>query len=432
MKNFQIVVIIIFIALAILGILVFAGYIKIGKSAKDQGPTGTVIVWGTTSSKEMKAILRNFTKDINYKINYVGKSPLTYEQDLLEAMAIGKGPDLFFISNESFYKFRDKIYNIPYITYPLVTFHNNFAPAGEIFLDSKGIYVLPTTIDPLILYYNRTILDSNNLAYPPSYWDEFGSYVDTLLRKDNNNQIVQSPFALGQFSNISHAKNIISAMFMQTGNTITYKDGNNYFHSGLDLSIKDKKDNVNTSFDFYTNFSDPLSNLYSWNKSMPLSIEAFSKEILAFYFGLTSDLQILLDKNPNQNFQITTFPQIRDSKAKVTYGKVEGIAIYSFTKNKEASLAASLLLSDTKFVDELSKLQNIAPARRDLLAKPDLENKYLPILYSSALFSKSWVDPSSKGTDEVFSTMVENVLSNKMKTNESILNASSRITNLLY
>ena len=53
---------------------------------------------------------------------------------------------------------------------------------------------------------------------------------------------------------------------------------------------------------FYTDFADPLKDVYSWNKSFSNSRDAFSAENLVFYLGYASELQSLINKNPNQNF----------------------------------------------------------------------------------------------------------------------------------
>ena len=45
--NFQIIVLIIFIATAILGVLVFSGAIPLGNQNNTTGGQGTVILWGT-------------------------------------------------------------------------------------------------------------------------------------------------------------------------------------------------------------------------------------------------------------------------------------------------------------------------------------------------------------------------------------------------
>jgi len=53
---------------------------------------------------------------------------------------------------------------------------------------------------------------------------------------------------------------------------------------------------------------------------------------------------------------------------------------------------------------------------------------YSPIFYSSALYARSWLDPSSKDTDSVFSGMINNVLSNNMSVSDSVKDASAKMS----
>jgi ABC-type glycerol-3-phosphate transport system substrate-binding protein len=188
--------------------------------------------------------------------------------------------------------------------------------------------------------------------------------------------------------------------------------------------------NIPSILQFYTDFTDPGSAVYSWNKSFPNSKDAFSANITAFYFGFASELKSLLDKNPNQNFSITAIPQIKGSNFKATFSRVTGIAISSLSKNLNTAFTASNLMTSGDFASRLAFSLNVAPARRDLLAsKPN--DAYSPIFYNSALYAKSWVDPSPKDTLSIFKGMVENVLSGNLSTGAAIQDANAKMSLLL-
>ena len=97
MKGFfQLIIIIIFIAGAIFGVLVFSGAIKLGNDATKA--TGTVVIWGTVKQGIMTSLLESFNiVNKDFTVKYIEKSPETFDQDLLEALASGTGPDLFFL-----------------------------------------------------------------------------------------------------------------------------------------------------------------------------------------------------------------------------------------------------------------------------------------------------------------------------------------------
>src|SRR3989339_37628 len=282
--NFQIIILIIFIAAAIFGVLVFSGAIPLGSGG--EGSLGTVVLWGTIPAQAIAAPLEDFNNaNPTFTVNYVQKSVDTFDRDLLEALASGKGPDMFFLPDNLAFSYANKIFTIPYGSYPLSTFKNVFAGAGEVFLTGKGILAFPMSIDPLMLYYNRSILDANGVIYPPSTWEDMSNLVPVLTKKDDSNRILKSAVALGHFSNIVHAKDILVALFMQAGNPII-KEENGVFISTLNKAIGNY--NLPSILKFYTDFADPNNAMYSWNRSFPNSSDAFSREDLAFYFGFHS------------------------------------------------------------------------------------------------------------------------------------------------
>lgn len=426
--NFQLIILIIFIISAILGVLVFSGAIPIGGS-NAKGGLGTVVLWGTVPSASISNAMKEFNEaNPTFVVNYVQKSSDTFDRDLLEALASGTGPDLFFLPDDLIFQYSNKIFNIPYTSYPLSVFKNVFAGAGEVFLNSKGISAFPLSIDPLVMYYNRSLLDASGVVYPPATWDDMTSLIPTLTKKDDSNKIIKSGVALGHFGNIVHAKDILATLFIQAGNPIL-SEKSGLYNSTLDKSIGNF--NLPSILKFYTDFADPNSSVYSWNKSFPNSDDTFSREDLAFYFGYASELQSLVNKNPNQNFFVADFPQIKNSTFKATGARVTGIAISSFSKNFNTAFTAASLMATSDFASKYALATGVAPARRDLLAvKP--QDAYSPTFYNSALYAKSWLDPSSKDTDNIFRGMVDSVLSGNLSTVESIRDASSKLQLLLF
>ncbi|MBP9715358.1 MAG: extracellular solute-binding protein [Candidatus Pacebacteria bacterium] len=424
--NFQIILVVIFVGLAVFAVMVFSGAVPIGKQ-KAKTNLGTVVMWGTVKSDLMAQILQDFN-DVNktFLVKYVQKFPDTFDKDLLEALAAGKGPDLFFLPDNLAYGYSNKIYNIPFSSYPETSFKNTFASAGEVFMTSKGILAFPISIDPLMMYYNRSILDSEDIVFPPKYWDEFINIVHSITQKSDDKQIIRSTVAMGQYSNVNNAKDILATLFMQNGNSIVVeKDGG--FYSSLDLNQNSALSNM---LSFYISFADPLKENYSWNRSLPNSQDAFSAEKLAFYFGYASELRSLINKNPNQNFQVTSFPQIKNAKFKSTSARVIGVAVSSFSKNLNTAIVAANLMATTDFAKKFSDATGVVPARRDLLAvKPT--DAFFPSFYTSALFARSWLDPSPNDTDNIFRNMVDNVLSNKSNSESAISDASGKLNILL-
>jgi multiple sugar transport system substrate-binding protein len=426
-SNFQIIIIIVFLLAAIIGVLVFSGAIPIGENNQNVG-VGTVTLWGTARTATMSNMLEIFNTDNpTYSVVYVEKDPATFDQELLEALAEGNGPDLFFLPDNLAFHYANKIVPIPFASYPVASFKQNFIGAGEVFLTSGGILALPMAVDPLVMYYNRSMLNAKGIVAPPDTWDEFMTLVETLTEKDDAGRIRKSGTALGHFSNVSNAKDIVATLFMQAGNPIVSENG---------TSFASTLDQVGVGYDlggalqFYTDFTNPAKTAYSWNKSFPDSSDFFSTNNLAFYFGFASELSSLVNRNPNQDFMVAPIPQIENAQFKATGARTTGLAISAFSKNFNTAFIAAIQMATGDFASNFSQALGIAPARRDLIAQKE-SNPYSPIFYDTALYAKSWLDPSPKDTDNIFQGMVESVLSNSLVPATAVRDASAKLSLLL-
>lgn len=428
MKNFQIIILIVFVVAAVLGVLVFSGAIPLGSDKTNVGAQGTVTLWGTVKATIISPLLDDFNRvNQSFSMKYVEKAPDTFDADLLEALASGEGPDMFLISDDLAYKYSNKIFTIPYQNFPLDAFKNSFIGAGEVFLSSRGVMAFPLSVDPLMLYYNQSMLDAVSIGKPPSYWDEFSSLIPLLTKKDSRGALTKSTIALGQFGNITHAKAVLAALFMQAGNPIVTEKNGSFISA---LAASDSRYNLPSILKFYTDFADPLNEAYTWNKSFSSSSDAFSAENLAFYLGYASELEPLVNKNPNQNFLVAAMPQIRGSTFKLTAGHVMGVAVAASSKNLTTALSAAGLMASSDFAGKFASSLGIAPARRDLLAIKQTD-AYLPFFYASAFFARSWLDPSPRDTDVIFEGMVEKVLSNSMTVEQAVSDGSAKLGLLL-
>ncbi|MDP2788917.1 MAG: ABC transporter substrate-binding protein [bacterium] len=425
--NFQIITLIIFIVAAVFGVLVFSGAIPLGNKGAS-GASGTVTLWGTVRESAIAAALDEFNlANSDFAVKYVEKSPNTFNQDLLEALASGQGPDMFFLSDDLVFGYKNKIIPIPYSNFSVASYKKTFVGAGDVFLTSKGILAVPIAIDPLMMYYNRGILEAKGVIYPPEYWDQFEDLVPTLTEKDDNQRILKSAVALGQFSNIAHAKDIITTLFMQIGNPIVMAEDGAFVSA---LGANNGKYSSSSVLEFYTSFANPLKSVYSWNRSFSNSSSAFSSNDLVFYFGYASEFLPLVAKNPNQNFFVSPMPQVRGETFKLTSARVTGIAVSSSTKNLNTAFYVANLMANGDFAAKFASALGVAPVRKDLLAKPPADT-YSPTFYASSIYARSWLDPSPKDTDDIFRSLVEKVSSNALSPDEAIKDADSKLWLLL-
>ena len=351
----------------------------------------------------------------------------------MEALAAGVGPDLFFLPQDLIIRHRDKVFPVPYESFSERNFKNSFVGEAELYLDQKGILAFPFTIDPLVMYYNRDILEGAGIAQPPRFWENFFDIASSITKYDPSLNILQSTIAFGEFQNVAQAKDILSMLLLQFGNEIVVRSGDK-FKVVLNDSFNLPQSPAGAVLRFYTEFSNPTTTrgegVYSWNKSLPNSIDAFTANELAFYFGYASELFVIQQKNPNLNFDVVEIPQIKDSRFKATFGKINALAIAKNSQNLSTAYVVANLLTRQDFIKELSVILSLPPARRDLLSiKPN--NPYADIFYNSALISRGWLDPLKEATDIIFKNLVEDIVSGRLSVNESISKADGELWLLL-
>lgn len=404
--------------------------------SKNADDGGTVVLWGTLAEENFTE-LKNFLesqKRIEQKIEYLYIDPAQFDLKLTTALAEGTGPDLILMTEDKLFRHEKKLFQISYEFFPERTFKDTFIEAGEIFTDEKGVFGFPFLVDPIVMYWNRSIFTQKGLSQPPKYWNELLTMVPKLIETDSTLTIKKSAVALGEYSNINHAKEILTTLMMQAGNPIVVRNSQNasgvrpytvVFDDKFDYTVAPSQAAVN----FYTQFANPSRTVYSWNRSLPNSLDSFIAGDTAMYFGYASEFATIRQKNPNLNFDVAVIPQSRSGE-NATYGKVLAFAIPKTTPNADRSFALiqNLIANDTvKFISDLVFLP---PVRRDLLAG-NAENAYMQTFHDSALIADNFNDFNPEETDQILKRMIESVVSGRLTATEAIGRANGEIELLL-
>lgn len=431
MSKFQIITISICIVVGLVAVLIFAGVLPGFQGAgKNQNQGADLVIWGTFSERDVLNILSDFNDENDpMKARYVEKNKETYEIELLDALASGTGPDMWIISQELLLKHKNKIFGLSFSSYSERQFKDTFTNPFEVFIDSKkeNISAIPLIADPLILFWNKDIFSSAGVAKPPQYWDEFLTSVEKLTKIDQSKGIIQSGAGFGEFRNVRNAKEIISLLILQTGNVIVDKNE-------LNSVINEKQDQglnpAENAIRFFNDFSNPNKTSYTWNKALSDDQTMFANGFLAMYFGYASDYGQIKKKNPHLNFDAAEVPQIRDGTLKTTYAKVYALAVSKNSSQSSQAFTAASVLSGAKYDKMFSDVFGLGPARRDILAEP-VNNPILSVIYKSTIMAKTWLDPDSKSTYEIFKNMIESTASGRMKVYDAVSGAQTQLRNLL-
>jgi len=285
-------------------------------------------IWGSfDDSNDLVTIFNAFQKadpfvrNINYK-----KIPIqSYETELIDALASGNGPDIFLVNNAWMPRYEDKVYPAPSPIMNEQTFRNNFVDVvADDFMGKSGeIYGAPLSVDSLALYYNKDIFNSVGITSPPSTWSELLDDTKKITLINDVSEIERAGVALGTADNINRSTDIIDLLLLQNGAQLPSRE-----------SVAFKPDfNIGKNvLDFYTQFSRFSSPVYSWNKRLHYSIDAFCEGDLGMMINYSWQIDTIKNKNAKLNFAVANVPQI-SSNQPVNYANY-----WSFVVNRSKQI----------------------------------------------------------------------------------------------
>jgi ABC-type glycerol-3-phosphate transport system substrate-binding protein len=298
-------------------------------------------------------------------------------------------------------------------------------------LKEEGVLGIPFVVDPLVMYWNRTILNSEGVSQPPQYWEQFIDLVPKITRSDSSSNISRSAVSLGEFRNINNAKDIFTTLVLQAGNPIVIKNElGNYeaiFKERLGYSVEP----ADAAITFFTQFSNPSRDTYTWNRSLPSDDEMFVSGDLAFYFGFASERNSMVERNPNLNFGVSQIPQSRSNEnIKRTGGKLYFLGILNNSQNIGAAYNTFIKLVDSQNMSYMYDIFNLPPVKRDLLVGvPSID--YRDTFNKSSLITSVLLDPDSDKTEEIFRKHIESVTSGRIDVGQAVLDINNDLNLLI-
>ncbi|MES3031351.1 MAG: extracellular solute-binding protein [Patescibacteria group bacterium] len=423
MSKFQVILISIFVIFIAIGVTMFATY----KNNDAETALPSIEIWGTFPSSLFAQYLQaiNITRSTQLSINYVEISKANFQKQFIDTLARGGGPDAILLSQEEITLFGDKVVAIPRAILNERDFKNTYVPQAELYWTSEGSFALPFVIDPLVMYWNRDMFTNAGIATYPRYWDEFAGIIDRITIKDTNSNIRRSALAMGEFKNVSHARELLSTLLMQAGNPITA-----FTADGLQSTLGDGviagSQITAPALSFYTQFSNPRAKEYTWNRSLPASKSSFLSGNLATYFGFASELSDIRAKNPNIDFDVAPLPQARAGKNRVTYGSMYGFSIARSSANQSGTFQVLQILTSPEYMAGLESLTYLPSVRRDVIAQGSTD-PYMTIFLDSALISRGWLDVNTTISNTIFTEMIESITSGRKDTEQAIDDAHGEL-----
>lgn len=402
-----------------------------GGGSEVVGTGGRVELWGTLDKRNVDTILSILSQEIDgFNVSYTQYDPLNFESVLIERLASGTGPDAIILPSDLLMRQFDKLSVLSYESYSERSFRDAYTEGSEIFLTSNGSFGLPIGVDPLVMYWNRNRFTNTSILEPPSDWETFFNFANVVTERTNTGDIIAPAVAFGEYKNVRNAKDVLVMLMMQAGNPLSAVRGVSGRVSTLKDGFGTKPIPAQAALVFYTDFGDPVKAIYSWNRSLPLDRDLFTRGDLAVYFGYASELATLRAQNPNLNFDVAVVPQPRAGGVRQTIGTFYSVVPLRSAKNGSGAFTTMVVLSGSRAAGLFSSFGVLQPVHRGLLATPPTD-AFGSVFYSSAFIARTWYDPSPQASEQVFQRMIEDVVTGRAAVSTAISNAHASL-NALY
>ncbi|MDD5749407.1 MAG: extracellular solute-binding protein [Patescibacteria group bacterium] len=399
-------------------------------------------VWDTPA--QLKALIDDYNvSHPTITVRYRNFRYEEYERELLEAWADDRGPDVFAIPATWIKKYEPRLepmptsYRIP--VYELqgtvrpeqVTvlrefrglsandIRTRYVPAvyDNVVLNNQ-IYGLPYSLDTLVTFYNRDMLDRAGIPEPVFDFFDLVEQAPRLTLATEGNRIIQSAVALGGTDNIPRFFDIFSSIMLQNGVQVK---GNSF----QPLTDRDSADRLAQVFTFYTDFARPGRASYSWNKELDNAFELFASGRLAYFFGYSYHADELRRRGTAFNWGINNFPQTRGAQGTKYYTNYWVNVVAKKSNNREA---AWNFIQSTSASDKVNLYlePNKKPTALRSLVNQQLADPDTAVFASQVLTADSWYNGYNIEVAELYlKETIEGLLSGEM-----ILDRDGSVLNL--
>lgn len=416
---------IILIGVGVLIVVALVVLLLIGARRPGKELSGDLTVWGVFDPAFAFDKVISSYRELHPKVNiaYRELDPNTYEQDLINALAAGRGPDIFMFHNSWLPKHFDKVWPLTDDELTLSRFRQLFPTVVEQDFAPDGvIYALPLHIDTLAMYYNKDIFDTKGIALPPKTWLELQNLIPRLRELDRAGRIAKAAVAIGGSNrSVNRASDILNLLMLQSGVKLVADDFSltTFYPDGVE------------SLEFYTQFANPASPYYTWNEAFGYSIDSFAEEKTAVMFNYAYQMDAVKEKNQFLNFAVAPMPQPSSAEKAVNWANYWGLTVSAKTQQVRVAWDFILYLTTNASASEtyLSSA-NRPPALRSLIAQYQT-HPTLNVFAQQTLTARSWPQIDNVAVENSFSKAIESVITGRATADRALSQAAQELDDLM-
>ncbi len=387
-------------------------------------------------------------------LEVVQKDAANYEAEVIDAIAGGSGPDIWLVRNDWFTKHHSKLSLMAETSTEsggtLYDFKKQYiTQVAQELIVNNGIYGVPLSADPLVLYYNPALFEpvydsyteqarktgkdmdertKKLLSEAPKTWDDFLDTVKLFNAKSKGTKAV----AMGTSNNINDAPDILYLLMHQNGTIFTSPDQKSAaFQLPSSSAVRANYYPGTKALEFYTNFALPKSGVYSWSESMPDALTAFMEGKIAMMIGYSSFQKNITQLYPNLSYEVLPIPQVKQTLSPVGFVKYWAMGVNRNSKNGSLAWYVVNYLAQSSNRSEYLRATKRYPITSGDLPTLSEAKANSNSIESQIVLAKPVFKPDAARYDSVIAEMITNVVRNKQTPQTSIEAAANTITTFL-
>jgi ABC-type glycerol-3-phosphate transport system substrate-binding protein len=423
----------------VLGIILLTS----GKTTKKTSSNTDLVIWDSFDNKDsFDEMIQSFeNQNPKIKVQYVKKNPATYENDSVNAIANGNGPDIWIVPSNWMPKHHEKMATMPEKTLDpngketnAATYKDKYvAVAYQDNVIDNQVYGIPLFMDSLSLFYNQDLIGQKYDAYvqshpnadlssikplfdnPPTTWGD----LTNLIKYYGPNAI-----ALGA-TNVENSSDILTAIMLQYGAQMNSDDkASALFHTSTSTNGYTPYPGAK-ALTFFTSFARSGDPNFTWSKDEKSAYDDFVKGKVAMMISY-SQIQAQLTKDMSNRFQVSAIPQTNKSSDPIDLAYYQVLTVPKNATNSQAAWS---------FINYLTNDQNQADVgyfTTTHLASPKLASikNSSNALDVQNKFASSWYNPDPAKVNDIFKNAISQALDGQ-NPQTVIEGAAAQVTTLL-
>lgn len=396
----------------------------------------TLTYWGLWESDEVMAetISKFEAENPGVKIQYSQQRFANYESRsytrLQQSTSSSEpAPDILRIHNTWVPKYSKYLSPLPDNIMSKQEYSEKFYPT--VLADFTGkdgqIYAIPWSVDGLMVFYNKQLLEKEGVDEPPKDWDSFIELATQLTKKDSSGKIEQSGLAMGTARNINHSAEILSFLLLQ--NNVDVID-----ETRTTVSLNNAR--AISVFEMYTNFAKGENAI--WSASLRNDLEMFYSGKLAMMIAPSWRAFDIINSNASIEFGTAPLPQLIANENEIYYSTYWGDAVSKDSKYPEIAWKFVRFLAEREqqlalFSSSVTNGQrafgepySLVELQEEMVGKP-----YVDAIAQMAPYMKSWQMGDESGVKGYINEAITAIIESNTRVETALKNAESKINEQL-